>query len=273
MKATLLFLLALTFGLESCGKHVTGSKNIVEKEIRTENFSAISTLGAYDVFYTQRPGAPQVKVITSDNILDILDIYVKEGRLHLSVKPGYGISAKKLEVYVSSESLTDINLMGSADAKLIGTVRSDNLSLSVAGSGDIEASHLECEHLNLHIAGSGEMELYDVNSHTIKGDIAGSGDMDLKQITANDVRFTIAGSGDIELKGTAQSAFYSISGSGEIDAKELQANQVEASTAGSGEISCYATDFLKAHTSGSGEIGYKGEPRLDISKRGVHPIR
>ena len=292
MKATFLFLLALAFGLESCGKHVTGSKNIVEKEIHTENFTAISTLGSYNVFYTQRPGTPQVKVITSDNILDILDIYVKEGRLHLSVKPGYGFSAKKLEVHVSSESLTDIDLMGSADAKLIGTVRSPELNLTVAGSGDIEANHLECEHLNLHIAGSGEMELDDVRSHTIKGDIAGSGDMDLKRITANEVSFSIAGSGDIELKGTTQKARYQIAGSGEIDAKELQATEVYANAAGSGDISCYATELLKAEAlGGSGRIGYVGNPKLEVSdegrshvgylgnprlgvyERSVHPIR
>ena len=273
MKATFLFLLALAFGLESCGKHVTGSKNIVEKAIRTESFSAIASVGLFDIFYTQRPGEPQVKVITSDNVIDLLNIYVKNDILQIEMKPGYNVSVKKLEVYVSSESLNSLNLAGSGDAKLLGTVRSPKLSLTVAGSGDIESSNLECEHLNLHIAGSGEIDLHDVRSHTIKGDIAGSGDLQLERIAANEVSFSIAGSGEVELKGTTQKAHYQIAGSGEIDAKELQASEVHATASGSGDISCYATDFLNAEALGSGRIGYIGNPKLSASDRGVYPIR
>lgn len=273
MKTIILFLLALSLGLESCGKHVTGSKNIVEKEIRTESFSAIASVGSFDIFYTQRPGAPSVKVITSDNVIDILEIYVKGGTLHIGVKPGYGLSAKKLEVHIGSDMLSGINLTGSGDAKLLGNIRVKELKLAVTGSGDIEGSTLECQQLNLSVTGSGDMDLGQVSSNFLAAEVAGSGELQIKQLDADEARFNIAGSGEIEVKGTAQKAHYSIAGSGEIDAEQLQANYVEASTAGSGEITCYATDFLKARTSGSGDISYKGNPQLDVSQRGIHPIR
>ena len=63
-----------------------------------------------------------------------------------------------------------------------------------------------------------------------------------------------------------------MAGSGEILAAGFEAKEVNVSIAGSGDVECHATDHLKVSISGSGEVGYKGNPQLELPKRGVHKL-
>ena len=60
--------------------------------------------------------------------------------------------------------------------------------------------------------------------------------------------------------------------SGDLFAENYEAQQVNASVAGSGDIKCFATQYLKARTSGSGRIGYKGNPELDYPKKSLYKL-
>jgi hypothetical protein len=128
-----------------------------------------------------------------------------------------------------------------------------DVTVSISGSGDIENSGLQCGDLKVSITGSGDIEL--------------------KNINASDVDAHISGSGDIQLKGKALKADYSITGSGDIAADGLLTEEVKARTSGSGDITCYASQSIEANRTGSGSIGYKGNPtKVDISKKGVYKM-
>ena len=126
--------------------------------------------------------------------------------------------------------------------------------------------------MKVSIAGSGDINTGTITCNNLKTSVAGSGDMNIKKITASNVEASIAGSGTIVLSGTSQEASYSISGSGDLFADGLEAKRVNSSIAGSGDIKCFATDFLKVRTSGSGSVGYKGNPELDIPKKGLYKL-
>ncbi|WP_373725481.1 GIN domain-containing protein, partial [Bacteroides heparinolyticus] len=55
-------------------------------------------------------------------------------------------------------------------------------------------------------------------------------------------------------------------------ASDFVAKRVSANVTGSGSIKCHATDFLKVRTSGSGSVGYKGNPELDYPKKGLYKL-
>ena len=85
-------------------------------------------------------------------------------------------------------------------------------------------------------------------------------------------RQSVAGSGTAILSGSTQEAEYSVAGSGDLFASDFVAKKASASVAGSGDIKCHATDFLKVRTSGSGSVGYKGNPELDYPKKGLYKL-
>ena len=97
-------------------------------------------------------------------------------------------------------------------------------------------------------------------------------DLDSYRKTANFTKASVAGSGTAILSGSTQEAEYSVAGSGDLFASDFVAKKASASVAGSGDIKCHATDFLKVRTSGSGSVGYKGNPELDYPKKGLYKL-
>lgn len=254
------------------GKTIKASKNFVTKDIRVDNFTNVNIAGSIDVTYTQKAGKPDVKVYTSDNIVELLNIEVKGNTLNIGFKKGVNVSYDKLEIKVSAEKLNGVSIAGSGDFEFANGLKTDALKLSVAGSGDIEGSDITCTDLGVSIAGSGDINCSNISCGDLKTSIAGSGDLKLNNVKATSANASIAGSGTLILSGSAQEASYSIAGSGDLFAEGLQANRVSASISGSGDIKCHATDFLKVRTSGSGSVGYKGNPELDIPKKGLYKL-
>jgi len=278
-----LIALMLTLSMTACSmvvdgvntKRVTASKNYVTKEYKVTNFDKISLAGSGDVYFTQRPGAPAVSVVTSDNIAELLEVYVENNTLNIKFKKGYSISnSGKLDFTIQAENLTAMNIAGSGDFKLTNGLTTDKLKLSVAGSGDMNCDNIQCQgDVKVSIAGSGEIDAYNLKCNALEASVAGSGDVEITGIESQEVKVSIAGSGDFKLEGKTREASYSIAGSGDIDAQNLIAEDVSASTSGSGEITCYANNSIKARKSGSGSIGYKGNPTtVDTGKKGVYKM-
>lgn len=284
--ASFLAIALLAFSTTACSQHyshssggvfgsktVKASKNYVTKDIRVDNFTNVNIAGSIDVTYTQKAGKPDVKVYTSDNIVDLLNIEVKGNTLNIGFKKGVNVSYDKLEIKVSAEKLNSVNIAGSGDFEFANGLKTDDLKLSVAGSGDIEGSNISCTDLGVSIAGSGDINCSNISCGDLKTSIAGSGDLKLTNVSATSTNASIAGSGTLILSGNAQEASYSIAGSGDLFADGLQAKKVSASISGSGDIKCHATDYLKVRTSGSGSVGYKGEPKeLDYPKKGLYKL-
>lgn len=282
---TLLTCICLIIGTTACsqsrshssgnwnGKKVVGSSNYVKKDIKVDNFKKISVAGSPEVFFTQKSGRPEVEVYTSDNIVDLLDIKVKDNTLFIGFKKNVSVTYKKLEVRVSAETLNGISVAGSGDIILKnGLSTSDDLSISVAGSGDIKGSGIKCRDMKVSVAGSGDINADNISCNNLKVSIAGSGDMVLKNVTALNTDASVAGSGTATITGATDTANYSVAGSGDLFTSDLEAKRVSASVAGSGDIKCYATEFLKVRTSGSGSVGYKGNPELDYPKKGLYKL-
>lgn len=250
------------------GKEVKASKNYVTKQIKVSDFNQIAVSGSLDVTYTQQSGKPKVEIYTSDNIVDLLDIYVKNGKLNLGFKKNVKVSYNKLEIRVTSEDLNAVNVAGSGDFKFTNGLKTDQLKMNVAGSGDITASNIQCSQgFTANVAGSGDIECKQLKTADMDISVAGSGDLKIENALVTSVNASVAGSGTVKISGNADKANYSVAGSGDLYANDFKVQNISASVAGSGDIKCHAVEHLKARVSGSGTIGYKGNPELDYPEK------
>lgn len=250
------------------GKEVKASKNYVTKQIKVSDFDQIAVSGSLDVTYTQQSGKPKVEIYTSDNIVDLLDIYVKNGKLNLGFKKNVKVSYNKLEIRVTSEDLNAVNVAGSGDFKFTNGLKTDQLKMNVAGSGDITASNIQCsQEFTANVAGSGDIECKQLKAADMDISVAGSGDLKIENALVTSANASVAGSGTVKISGNADKANYSVAGSGDLYANDFQVQNISASVAGSGDIKCHAVEHLKARVSGSGTIGYKGDPELDYPEK------
>lgn len=250
------------------GKEVKASKNYVTKQIKVSDFDQIAVSGSLDVTYTQQSGKPKVEIYTSDNIVDLLDIYVKNGKLNLGFKKNVKVSYNKLEIRVTSEDLNAVNVAGSGDFKFTNGLKTDQLKMNVAGSGDITASNIQCSQVfTANVAGSGDIECKQLKAADMDISVAGSGDLKIENALVTSANASVAGSGTVKISGNADKANYSVAGSGDLYANDFKLQNISASVAGSGDIKCHAVEHLKARVSGSGTIGYKGDPELDYPEK------
>lgn len=114
------------------------------------------------------------------------------------------------------------------------------------------------------ISGSGSIigESAFRNVGNFEAAISGSGNIQLELEASGEVSSSISGSGDIRLSGTAHNHTIHISGSGDVDGSNLRSQACEVHISGSGDCQVYADEDLTVSSSGSGDVYYRGRPRV-----------
>ena len=98
--------------------------------------------------------------------------------------------------------------------------------------------------------------------------VSGSGSVAAVDVAANGFEVDISGSGTVTPEGVSERLDVSISGSGAFEGGALVAATGTVSVSGSGEALVNVTDDLDADVSGSGTVGYIGDPTVSTSISG-----
>jgi hypothetical protein len=170
-----------------------------------------------------------VEIEADDNILPYIVTDVGGGMLDIYFKPHFSFTNVHTKIFVTAPNLS---------------------RLFVRGSGNINGRN------TIH------------NDRSISTSISGSGDIHA-DVDAPEVSAEIAGSGNLSLQGRCKNFRGSISGSGDLKCSDLLSENTEVSIFGSGNAHVYSSVRLKASTTGSGDIFYRGNPSSpEISRTG-----
>jgi hypothetical protein len=204
----------ITTGCGMLGPHVTGS-GVSKSETRTVgDFTKIGLEGSIDA--EVEIGTPaKVEITSDDNLLAHIRTEVSGGKLVIGFENGSYDTKSKTFAHVVVPSLEGFAIAGSASGEIRG-LNGGSFHTSIAGHGDVRTSGV-VDELKVSIAGSGNVDASAVKSKRTKVDIAGSGSVKVDASETLDV--SIAGSGDVFYRGDAK-VKQSIAGSGSV--KRLQ---------------------------------------------------
>lgn len=147
---------------------------------------------------------------------------------------------------------------------VINVVMPDIESMQINGSGDAEIEGVDNASLDLNVNGSGDLYV-NGKSEELEISINGSGNISMSEVMGKDVEISINGSGDVELDGgTCQSLEIDIHGSGDVEAKDMKCQDVNVEVAGSGDSEVYASNSLTFDSHGSGNVEVYGKPQTVI---------
>lgn len=214
------------------------------KDIAMQAFDELNLYGPFNVILEQGEGH-KVRVDGTVDQLAAMTIYVKNGTLYIDMKEDMFDSDKffkGMKVYVTATTIKGIELAGSGMITAPAALAVADMTMNVAGSGDITLAQLTCQDLSIEIAGSGDVTTGPIQAKKVRSQIAGSGDIDIAALTcttlhneiagSGDMTFNnlnvetvnsqIAGSGDIILRGKAGTHKEDIAGSGTVDTSRLQ---------------------------------------------------
>ncbi|MDR0575655.1 MAG: DUF2807 domain-containing protein [Tannerella sp.] len=223
------------------GKSLRGNGVLREKERGNMEFNAIHARGSVDVIIADIAGAP-VKVSGDENLIDSIEIYVKDGVLNTHFKSGYGYSTKLgLKVIIPNNGrINKIMASGSSDVTTEGCVVSDNMSISCKGSSDFKGN-IKAEKCELNFSGSSDF----------KGNIEAA--------TCN---IKCSGSSDCIISGKADICDISMSGSSDFKGYDFIVEKLLCNASGSSDIQVTCNEELSVNASGSSDVLYKGSARI-----------
>jgi hypothetical protein len=204
---------------------------------------------------------PLFNCLDGNGVLEVEDRFVTE---FLGV-----VNQTSFNVEIVSDSVYSVRV--TADANLLDeiktSVRSGNLIVDTENDRCLSSDHKILVEVRMpfvdlvELSGSGNIDAYDFTTSNLEVRNSGSGDIDLVDIVStSEVDITLTGSGNINMYGKAVTGSFVLSGSGDIFAQDYKMDRCKAINSGSGDIYCYASEYLDANVSGSGDIIYSGNP-------------
>lgn len=254
MKKNVLLLALFAMLLTSCDIHLSTTKTRTEPTVTVtravDDFVRINLLGSTSVYYTQGDSLT-VNVDAPANLIDYVVTEVVDSCLTVrmsddarSILTQIAQSALRdvddIKVYVTSPDLVEVSLLGSGDFKCDSHLDTDNLRLTLRGSGEMHFADIICDHLVTSAVGSGDIDIDKVVAQTSSVELVGSGDV---KVNHENVERT-----DIMLKG-----------SGDVDASFVNCGAVSGDLRGSGDIKLLGNvHAMNKKTLGSGDFDTSG---------------
>jgi hypothetical protein len=211
-----------------------------------------------------KQGSPQkVELEGPADILKEIETEVKDGKLSIG-REGKWMSWNwndndKIIAYVTVKDIEAVSVSGSGDLIGEGKFTANNLKLNVSGSGSLEMEADASADLEADVSGSGDLRLKGTCIN-FDSDVSGSGKVVLSAIIREKADFSVSGSGKIQADGSAKEVKTQISGSGKVLAANLEAEKCDIRISGSGDVEVNVKTDLDATITGSGSVGYKGNP-------------
>ncbi|PWL37571.1 DUF2807 domain-containing protein [Flagellimonas aquimarina] len=217
------------------GKRVKGNGNIVTIERSVGDYDAVALAGWFDVELVDG-NEGEITLKGESNLLEYIKTEVKNGKLIVKVEKGVNLrpSNWKSGIYITVpvETINSVTLSGSGDIVSKTTLKSNNFSTRISGSGDISL---------------------DIEAQSVEATLSGSGDINLEGKTTN-LDIQVSGSGDIKAY-ELEAEFATVQVSGSADVKVTANQSINAQVSGSGDISYRGNpEKIKSRSSGSGDI-------------------
>jgi len=231
----ILFFISTTINAQFFQKKIKGNGDITIIKRTVSNYNEIGIGGNFEVTLVKgKEGLITIKA--DDNLLEYIETIVKNGNLSIKVKKGFQIKPKKqVEITIPFNEIERVSLAGSGSIFTDEIIKSNELKLSLAGSGNMNLK-VSAENLDTNIAGSGNI-IINGNANTFKCSIAGSGNLNGYNLKANKTTIHIAGSGDVKINAL---------------------NELHSKIAGSGDVLYTGNpEIIKSKSAGSGSVKKK----------------
>ncbi|MEZ5000776.1 MAG: head GIN domain-containing protein [Bacteroidales bacterium] len=225
MKKTALLLTAFLLSVSAFAQ--------VKETRKVADFTGVSFGVAGELFITQGSGY-SVTIEASKGLLEDIETFVRNGDLVISKKEWKSHMNEKVTVWVTLPEVERLRVSGSGVMSAEKAVKSEELEISVSGSGRVEMGNLSAGELDCNISGSGGIYLEG----------PGARECDL-----------------------------SISGSGKYNCEDFKVEEMVVSISGSGNCRCFVVEELEARVSGSGDIYYRGGASVDARISGSGKVR
>lgn len=224
-------LLAISLVLTSCKESLSGN-GIVQRDKRAvEVFDEVDVSGQFNVFIRQ--GAdPGLTIETDENFLPFIKSEVNGDRLKIWSEKHF-TAYDKLDVYITTREIKEIDLSGAVVLTGSKTLRSKRLEVDASGAAEvsleIQCEEFEfdgsgacsitlkgiCEEASYDLSGAGEIEAFELETRSTRIEMSGAASANV--YVTDKLNVQVSGAGEVNYKGNPKEIKQNISGAAEIN--------------------------------------------------------
>jgi Putative auto-transporter adhesin, head GIN domain len=163
MRATRIVLLATlavaigTASVSCSSEGVSGSGNVVARDVAVPSFSRLQVASAFEVTVSLG-GQPSLTLHVDDNLDRHVDVGVDGDTLHIGLRRGTSVSDATLQAAVTAPSLARIQGSGSSRIRLQGPPAGDDLHVELSGASRLDGA-AELRSMTAGLSGASELAL------------------------------------------------------------------------------------------------------------------
>jgi hypothetical protein len=223
-----------------CGGSVTGSSNIITREMDYKNFTKLDIGSAFEADVS-RGESFFVSITANDNIFQQIDIYQSGRILHIGLKEPRLYIRTTQKVTIVMPELQRLSLSGASSAEVVGFGSESSVEFDLSGASDLYLDGIKTGNADFDLSGASEL--------------TGS-------LTAADCDFFLSGASEVHLNGTAADVDIQASGVSKLRLSEFTIRNAGARLSGSSKATLNVSGQLDVNLSGASELRYVGSPVL-----------
>lgn len=200
----LLLVIALIFTTATSAQNwwknsIKGNGKVTKITRSTGDYEAVRCTGFMD-FELVSGKEGNLTIEGEENLLDYIVTEIKNDELIVKVEKGVNLKTsrnKGIKITIPVDDIEKVSLSGSGDVWNDFVLKTNNLSVQLSGSGDINLN-VKTNSLTSAITGSGDVKIVG-DTNVLETKITGSGDFHGFELNADNTEAFITGSGDINV--------------------------------------------------------------------------
>ncbi len=228
--ALILLPLILIFGCYwEMPESISGNGDVVTDERDVPGFNGISVSAGIDVYITQG-NKELVKVLTDDNLLEVVKTEVKDNVLKIYASKNIRSAASK-KVYVEYINLNKIKVSSAGDLEGENTLKTSDLDISLSSAGNLKLDVI-AQKIHISISSSGNGNLSGKTDY-LEADLSSAGDLNAFDLEAKFGDISVSSAGDARVFITEEASFRSSSAGDIVYKGNPRINHISTSSSGS----------------------------------------
>ncbi|MGM9840867.1 MAG: GIN domain-containing protein [Candidatus Limisoma sp.] len=221
-------------------KVVTGEGATVKKSVSLPEFTSIEIDEFVGNITYSESATSKIIVSGPENVIGVMKMEVKNGKLTVGVKDGYRVRLKK-------------------DQKLQLTINSKSLAeLETNFVGNFSASRMKGTNVTIENNGVGELCIKNINAQKTDIEVNGVGKVAVNGIMTEILNAECNGVGDMTLSGIAKKGNLQTNGVGSVKASKLRCGTANVEASGVGSVTVWCDGKSKVNKSGIGGVKILG---------------
>ena len=247
-------------------KRITGSGNIIEKEIKLSGkYSTIYVSRGVNVIMENRSN-DKVIISADDNVMEYVVCKVEGGKLTATIDSKINsISNVNVKIYLpKSDKIDKISTSSAGEAHIYPSIKSPSLAIESSSGSKVEITTAEVGKLAINVSSAGWIKgsFKSESSANLAASSAGKIDITL---LGKEVKCDASSGANIKLNGQTNKLNAEASSAANIEAETFVVENVYAAASSRGDVDVFVQKQLNASASSGGGVRYKG-PVPTVSK-------